>query len=153
MPSDKWGNGYELVPCYADIDNYGVAPNNNKLIWIKVKPIKGGQSPFATAAIQFLRLNLPSKAYPWSEPGDKIDVKAAVGMLTSIMSNVISYLKESNFDNKARSGNRCNSVVLDKSFVRLDNPNYKKFGGGLRVKKVELFDNWDAMAKNNQQQS
>ncbi|THU30794.1 hypothetical protein FAM09_29785 [Niastella caeni] len=147
MPADKWGNGFELVPCYAEIENYGVASHiNNKTIWIKVKSIKGNESPFATAAIQFLRLNLPSKAYPWSEPGDKIDIRTVVGLLSSVISPVLNLLKESAFENKARNNNRCRSVEVDKSFVRLDNPIYKKFGGGLRVKKTELFDNWNAMS-------
>lgn len=31
------------------------------------------------------------------------------------------------------------------SWIRLENPNGKKLGGGLRVKKIELHDNWDVM--------
>ncbi|HEX6429811.1 MAG TPA: hypothetical protein VF008_19090, partial [Niastella sp.] len=149
MPGDRWGNGYELVPCYAEIEEYGVA-NNNKTIWIKVKSIKKKESPFATAAIQFLRLNLPSKAYPWSEPGDNIDVRTVIGMVSSIASSVVKLLKETAFENNARNNNRCNSVVLDKSFARLNNPIYRKFGGGLRVKKTEIWDNWKAMTKQKQ---
>ncbi|WP_207516076.1 PA14 domain-containing protein [Longitalea luteola] len=154
MPGDRWGNGYELVPCYAEIENYGVASHiNNKTIWVRVKAIKDRQSPFATAAIQFLRLNLPSKAYPWSEPGDKIDIRAAVGMMTSVFSGVVNLLKEANYENKARGDNRCRSVVLDRSFARLDNPIYRKFGGGLRVKKTELFDNWNKMTSQVQKEA
>jgi hypothetical protein len=40
--------------------------------------------------------------------------------------------------------------VIDKSFVRLDNPIYKKWGGGLRVKKTEIWDNWKAMTNQKQ---
>ncbi len=155
MPGDRWGNGYELVPCYAEIESYGVASqinNNNKTIWVRVKPVNG-KSPFATAAIQFLRLNLPSKAYPWSEPGDKLDVKAVVGLLTSMAGNVLNMLKGIEYENNARRNNRCNSLVPDRSFARLDNPVYKKFGGGLRVKMVELCDHWDSMARHGLQPS
>lgn len=152
MPGDNWGRGYELVPCYAEIENYGVT-SDHKVIWIRVKPISSGKSPFAMAAIQFMRLNLPSKAYPFSEPGDKIDVRTAVNMLINVSSAVVNLIKEAGFDNKVRNSNKCNSVELDKSFVRLDNPVYRKFGGGLRVKKTEIFDNWGNMtAKTGKQQ-
>ena len=153
MPGDNWGRGYELVPCYADIEDYGVTANDRQVIWIKVKQISSGKSPMAMAAIQFLRLNLPSKAYPFSEPGDNIDIRTAVNMLINVSTFVVNLLKESGFDNKIRNSNKCNSVELDKSFARLDNPTYRKFGGGLRVKKTEVFDNWNNMtAKTGKQQ-
>jgi hypothetical protein len=148
MPGDRWGSGYELVPCYAEIERYGVATNidaTNKTIWIQVKSIKRNESPFGTAAVQFLRLNLPSKAYAFSEPGDNIDIRAVVGMLASVASPVVNVFKEAAFESMARVKNRCREVVVDKSFVRLDNPIYKKWGGGLRVKKTEIWDNWKAM--------
>jgi hypothetical protein len=145
MPGDNWGRGYELVPCYADIEDYGVTAGDHHVIWVRVKPISAGKSPFAMAAIQFMRLNLPSKAYPFSEPGDKIDIRTAVGMLANVSSFVIGLLKEANFDEKVRGSGKCNTIEPDKSFVRLDNPIYKKFGGGLRVKKTEIYDNWDNM--------
>ncbi|HEX8331551.1 MAG TPA: PA14 domain-containing protein, partial [Segetibacter sp.] len=40
MPADKYGSGYEYIPCYADLENnesYGVV--NAKTIWIKIKGI------------------------------------------------------------------------------------------------------------------
>jgi hypothetical protein len=153
MPGDKWGRGIELVPCYADIEDYGVTANDRQVIWIKVKQISKDKSPFAMAAIQFMRLNLPSKAYPFSEPGDKIDIRAALGMLANVSTFIVNLLKEAGFDNKIRNSDKCKNVQLDKSFVRLDNPIYKKFGGGLRVKKTEIFDNWGNMtAKTGKQQ-
>ena len=33
----------------------------------------------------------------------------------------------------------------EQSWIRLENPNGKKFGGGLRVKSIKLSDNWDVM--------
>src|SRR5205085_2691717 len=80
MPNDKYGSGYEFVPTYGEIESYGIVAGNNKLFWIKLKPVDGG-SPVTKAAIQFLRLNLPSKAYPTSELGDNMDFSAAVKML------------------------------------------------------------------------
>ncbi len=145
VPADRWGKGFEFVPVYAEIEDYGVrAGTGNKTIWIKVKPIKGNESPFVTTALQFLRLNLPSKAYPFSEPGDNVDLKAMVGMLASAADNVKNAVN--GFGNEARNKKWCQSIVTGKSFARLDNPYYKKLGGGLRVKKVEVYDNWNAMS-------
>lgn len=152
VPADTWGGGYEFVPCYAEIDNYGVRANSgNKTIWIKVKPIAGGYSPMATAAVQFLRLNLGSKAYRYSEPGDNFSFKNVLGMLASAGSNIASSV--SGFPKHARQENKINNVVLDRSFVRLNNPVYKKLGGGLRVKRVEIKDNWYNMTAQQQVES
>jgi hypothetical protein len=64
------------------------------------------------------------------------------GTIADNISNTIN-----GFRNTTRGMNRCNNIEEDKSFVRLNNPYYKKLGGGLRVKKVELFDNWNKMTK------
>jgi hypothetical protein len=143
MPEDKWGKGMEYVECYADIVDYGMrGAAADKKIWLKLAPVNG-QSPLAVAALQFMRLNLPSKAFPYSEPGDKLNIKDVVGMLASVAGNISTAVN--GFDNNARSSNRCNFVLPEKSFVRLNNPDFKKFGGGLRVKKIEISDNWNSM--------
>lgn len=146
MPADRWGKGYEFVPVYAEIQNYGVrSGSGNKTIWIQVKPVKDDESPFVTAALQFLRLNLYSKAYPYSEPGDNLDFPTLLRTFATIADNISNSIN--GFRNTTRGMNRCNKIEEDKSFVRLNNPYYKKLGGGLRVKKVELFDNWNKMTK------
>ena len=48
--------------------------------------------------------------------------------------------------NKALQDKGCARVfVPNKSWIRLENPSGRKFGGGLRVKSIELSDNWNAM--------
>jgi hypothetical protein len=83
MPKDDFGSGSEYIPCYADPDTtqkhwYGlVSPN---IIWIKVKGVNktgdgdGPYNPLAQTSINFLRLNLGSKAYPGSEVNDNLNV-------------------------------------------------------------------------------
>jgi hypothetical protein len=151
MPDDRWGKGYEYVPCYADIVDYGIKGDpSDKKIWIQVAGIKG-ESPMAIAALQFLRMNLPSKAYPYSEPGDGITIKDAAGMLASAATNVVNAI--GGFGKVSRSKNVCNRVLLAKTFVRLNNPYFKKFGGGLRVKRVRIYDSWHTMTANQQQEA
>jgi hypothetical protein len=150
MPDDAYGSGSEYVPCYADLDqgnSYGIV--NGGTIWIKISGISlpgdaaGPYSPLAKAAIQFLRLNLPSKAYPGSEIGDNLDLSGAVKMVFSLADNIRTAFES--FDKTARGKPWCTSVDLNRTFIRLDNPYYKKYGGGHRVKRITIYDNWDKM--------
>lgn len=150
MPSDLNGSGWEYVNGYANLDagnSYGIAGPG--VVWIKMAGISlggdaaGPYSPVAKTAIQFLRLNLPSKAYPGSQPGDNLDVATLVRMIFSLANNISTAF--SSFDKTARDQNWCSSVDLNRSYVRLDNPLYKKYGGGQRVKRITIYDKWDKM--------
>jgi hypothetical protein len=151
MPSDQFGSGSEYVSCYADLDgnNYGMLSSN--IIWVKVSGISlkgdeaGSYSPLAKAAIQFLRLNLPSKAYPGSETADNIDLADGVKMIFSLAGNIKNAF--SSFDRIARADENkwCSIIDTSRSYIRLNNPYFKKYGGGYRVKKVIMYDKWDKM--------
>jgi len=150
MPDDQYGSGSEYVSCYADLDqgnSYGLV--NSSTIWVRISGISlagdapGSFSPLAKAAIQFLRLNLPSKAYPGSEISDNLDLAGAVKMIFSLGDNIRTAFES--FDNIARGKPWCTDVDLNRTFIRLDNPLYKKYGGGHRVKKITIYDKWDKM--------
>ncbi len=156
MPDDQYGTGSEYIPCYANIDTtngrgYGRISNN--IIWIKMSGISlpgtgpGSYSPLAKAAIQFLRLNLPSKAYPGSEVGDNLDISTAIKMIGNLTDNIKASF--SSFDSTARSNGWAYLFDTSRTLIRLDNPSYKKFGGGHRVKRVTVFDNWNHMTGHN----
>ena len=150
--------GYEYVPGYADIDftdgagrAYGVTADP-KIIWLKVKGIDikkgtvgGSFSPLAKAAIQFLRINLPGQAYNNSEVGDGIGVKETVQMLGTMIGNLSEILKL--YDFTAMQKGLARYIDTAKSLVRLNNPTYKKYGGGLRVRTITLYDGWDEMTQ------
>ncbi|OMP76702.1 PA14 domain-containing protein [[Flexibacter] sp. ATCC 35208] len=153
MPTDKFGNGSEYVNCYATIEpgNYGYY-NNGFSIWLKLQTVNkagevvsGGYNPVAKAAMQFLRLNLPSKAYPGSQTGDNLTPLDGAKMLLSQVTNLTEML--TGFDTDARIKGWAKSFDTSRSFIRLANPYLKKYGGGLRVKRVSIFDNWNAMTK------
>ena len=165
MPTDQWGSGYEYLPVYADIDvssiadssKYGILSIPNNIVWIKLQGIslagdsQGDYSPLAKAAIQFLRLNLPSKAYPGSEVSDNLDFETAVQMLAAMGSNIVNAF--SNFDVQARSSQWAIRIDTAKSVARLNNPIYKKYGGGLRVKFIRIYDNWKKMTSSQENQA
>ena len=139
---DRWSTGtkYELVPTYVQVESYGAVGSNR--FWLKLKPVDG-ISPLCKAALQFLRLNLPSKAYPSSEIGDN----PSLGQLVKTLGSGFGEIKNAveGFETVQRSKLSCQITEADKSFIRLGSPDYKKYGGGLRVKKIETFDNWNAM--------
>ncbi|HYC28967.1 MAG TPA: hypothetical protein VEB42_09125, partial [Chitinophagaceae bacterium] len=149
MPADENGKGSEYVSCYADLDagGYGVASSN--IIWVRLSGISekgdgaGGFSPLVKAGLQFLRLNLPSKAYPGSETGDNLSLEDAVKVLHSMSGNIQSAF--SSFDVDARSAGYAAEIDTSRTFVRLNSPVYRKLGGGHRVKKITIYDNWDKM--------
>ncbi|WP_188315971.1 DUF5977 domain-containing protein [Chitinophaga agrisoli] len=151
MPADQWGNGNEYVPCYGTLDlggGYGFIDNGNT-IWVKIRGIEndgtdgGSSSPLAKAAIQFLRLNLPSKAFQGSEVGDDVSLASAVQAVLGMTENVMTMF--SSFDHTARMKGWAKEVDLNRTYIRLDNPFLKKYGGGLRVKRIVTYDHWNTM--------
>jgi hypothetical protein len=145
MPEDGYGSGSEYIPVYAEIKNYGKVNSNRIWIELEASPEGNNKSPLATAAIQFLRLNLPSKAYRGSDVGNDPAFKAAIMAVLSIVPEA-SRLLTGGFNNNARLFNLAKTVTLSHSFVRLASPRIKKMGGGHRVKKITISDNWQKMA-------
>ena len=154
MPTDVWGSGYDYVPGYADLDTsngkwYGTLSTNSKIIWVKLKGVDktgdggGPFSPMAETAINFLRLNLPDKAYPGSEVPDNLTIQTGITVMTSLASNITQLLE--GFDGYARQNGWVNWIDTSRSYIRLDCPTLNKKGGGLRVKSVLIYDNWNAM--------
>jgi PA14 domain len=133
--------GSETIPVYADIDSYGLV--SSTVAWVKVKRVENGVTPMTQQALQFLKQQLPGKAYQGYDLSENAGMKAIVlalaGMLTSIGS-----LKMGD-DNALRLSGKCKETDLRKSFARLSNSFMQKLGGGLRVKKVVISDSWNKM--------
>jgi hypothetical protein len=155
---------YDYVAGYAEIDNIQtdvkLAAGYNDIAEIKVKKIKGeGVSteyhPIARAAWQFMRLNTPSLVYPGynvrEDTGPVQFVKALIGAITSITELLAP------FDTRAAIKQLAPSIDLSKSWVRLnastndskkiDGKSYcAKLGGGARVRKITMSDEWNSMS-------
>lgn len=141
----------EYVEGYCNWVNSGVkylaSPgDSSNVAWLELEMVEddvlGEASPIAVNAWQFLRLNLPEKAYPGSDlsTGDPEDVLwAVISILPSLGDLILG------FNNMARIDGKGKFVDLDKAWVRLDNPTYQKFGGGSRVKTITISDNWEEM--------
>ncbi|HTN08211.1 PA14 domain-containing protein [Agriterribacter sp.] len=156
MPADIYGSGNEQVTTYAQYEDYGLTADNS-IIWIKIKGTDiissgdGAASPLAKTALQVLKLNLPSKAYPGSDLNGNFDALAVVKATFAVMGNISElFLK---FPVQARIRGWAKKVNTAQSFVRLNNPEYKKYGDGLRVKRITVYDNWNKMTGGAEQEA
>ncbi|MFB6455587.1 PA14 domain-containing protein [Chitinophaga sp. Hz27] len=150
MRANRVGSGSEYVHCYGymDRDDYGYI-GDGSIIYIKLKNVQidgdegGKYSPLANAAIQFLKNSLPSKAYYKSDVGDDLDGANAIKLVASMATTLVDEIK--GFPTTARQENQARDLDLARSSARLYNPFYKKYGGGHRVKRIMVYDNWNAM--------
>lgn len=136
--------GPEYITCYANFSNgnYGVDAGNSSIIWVKMDRL-AGKSPLSLTALEFLRQQLPGQAFTGydvsGEPGLKQVGDMLLGMLQSLRDAFTDPVNAFRKDGKAMH------TDLTKCFVRLNDPDGFKYGGGYRVKSVILRDNWNAM--------
>lgn len=133
----------EYVEGYAKINDFGVVDESGSPYqygWIKLDPTfyngnnpESNTNPFSKAGWQALRTKVPRTYRSFSNWGDDY----------SALNNVINGTANSNNLYKRRS--LAQSIDLNKSWIRLVNPTQKKIGGGARVKKVMVTDNWGDM--------
>lgn len=149
---------YDYVPGYlkgSNITSWGVCkPISGEQTWqygyIRVSEVElddpipyGDASPFAHAAWNFTKLYLPRIAY--SQPD--IDQKIPTIQILQAIGSTLKQIGQTiyGFNNYMRTANRCNTIKPKKSFIRLFSPEFKKAGGGVRVKKIEMFDRFREM--------
>jgi hypothetical protein len=156
---------YDYVSGYAQIDPAHTAITNltsssgNPVARIGFQPVTlrdadntPDYNPIVKAAIQFGRLNL--SRYVWTQPngltGDETFgqnvISAIIG--SSFVNNIADAIKGPNkalYDAPNHIGTE---LYTYKSWIRLNNPNHKKLGGGSRVKRIELSDEFAAMTGN-----
>lgn len=148
LSMDKDTSHYDYVPGYATIKNIGTL---NGLGFIDLEPAAlkdtAIYSPMAVAGVQFARNYLQriippsSQANPQSDGADFLDVaNSLLGAFKSFGELFTGPNKPLWNDNIGRY------LITDKSWVRLNNPNYSKLGGGHRVREIRTYDAWDSIA-------
>ena len=135
---------YEFVPGYAEIVGKPELVGNN-VAKIKLKKTKG-INPIAKDGWQFIRTNLPKYAYPGSEniEDQGSDLKKAIKALVTAFGSIKELFR--GFDKRAEKRGYSNTLDTSKSWVRLCAPTWKKLGGGSRVKRIDMNDDWAAMS-------
>jgi hypothetical protein len=134
----------EFVPGYAKIIGTPELVGNN-IAKIRVEK-KSGVNTIAKSGWQFLRMGLPKYAYPGSDNlnDDGTDLKKAIKALLTAFGTIKELI--SGFDKRAARNHYCDQVDLAQSWVRLCSPKWKKLGGGCRVKRVDISDDWATMS-------
>lgn len=158
---DGKGN-YEFVPGYAEIEGSGVCtndgtyqingsgPNYYRYAYVKLKLLgindKNSGNPLVNgivkAGMQMGRMYLPQIVFPGSAPASG-NGNAIKGLATTIQDSkyLLSGVNKALYDR-----NISKSCELPSSVVRLYNPNGIKKGGGSRVSKITINDNWNSMS-------
>lgn len=149
---------YEYVSGYATITGSGVVTGAGSTYtygWIDISTVKTGDigasvytntdvSPISRAAWQFGRLYTPRMV--WDEPDPTgTDAKSILTAMakSSFFKNILQLFEGANGSLMVKNYGK--ETVLSKSRIRLLNPLMKKFGGGLRVKKITTSDAWNTM--------
>jgi len=145
---DMTGAGrYQYVSGYAPVAETGWADDKG---WIRFEPtgIKDRNAsdpihPIAKTAIQFMRIHLSDFVLEHNVDEDASADNTLNG-LVGLMQDVKSLLMGVN--KALRTKNVGRRVDLQKSFIRLQTPNYKKLGGGVRVSRIAINDQWEEMS-------
>lgn len=139
--------GPEYIPCYASFGNtagtdYGLADGKSDIIWIKMNRL-GGKSPLSITTLEHLRQQLPGQAFKGYDVSNESSLKQVGDMLEGMLKS----LRDAFSDpvDAFRKDGKAMRTDLTKCFVRLNDPDGFKYGGGHRVKTVTLKDNWNAM--------
>lgn len=144
---------FDFVPGYAEIDSFYVQDLNGiPRGVIKFKPAQlkdNGQeiyNPIAVAAIQFGRMHLTKFIPPSNSIGDVNEQSGLGDFANSIIGAISSYSEYFTGPNAMLwAENIGTNLRIEKSWIRLQNPNQKKLGGGYRVKQIKIFDSWDTL--------
>lgn len=144
MPSDYYGSGYEPIDVFCLYNRVFIDPDHSNLVWIELEETAKHGSPITETVFQYMKDHLPSKAYPGSDMGESDVLKQIVTAVLAQQNNVSAAMQGFEYNTKSR--NWAKKVDLDHSCIRLNDPDYFKYGGGYRVKRITITDNWERMA-------
>ncbi len=142
--------GYCEIEKSDGVPECGIVSGHPELGWVRVKEVSIMDNderkmrqiqPMAKQAFIFASQNVPEQVYPGSNP-NATGESMWKGMLTS-MGEITSIFRT--FYKRMRDKEYCKSVVLGKSYFRVNTASKFKLGGGSRVKKIELDDQWREM--------
>lgn len=149
----KW----EYISGYAKIDFQNNPPalvGNQIRLTVKSEPIFDNIdlpgvniNPMAMAGINFVRKYIPRIAYDnYQDPfGGPLNIMSLVSSIKSSVTPIIQFFK-GGMTNALRLSKASSQFQANRSFVRLYNGDGYKKGGGCRVKRITLDDNWQTIS-------
>lgn len=145
----------DYVSGYARVDTatFSIAGNTGSVELIPEQIDEGNGpnvNPIYRAGLEFMRLHYPRLIHA-NTPGDLNDndmvsvdfLYSAITSITGFIENIGAFFTGPN--QKLGSGTFCDSVNPSKSWIRLNEPDRVKKGGGHRVKSLRIKDNWALM--------
>jgi hypothetical protein len=145
VPGDEYGSGYEPMMVYAGIKDYNVVAGNANRFYVELTPAGTGGSPIVETVVDFMRRQLTSKVYPGYKNKEGNDIKKVAKAVWGMIDQVRKAVK--GFEVNFKISRYCMNVNLQRSMARLNAPGFSKTGGGHRVKKILITDNWDELSK------
>ena len=141
----------EFVTGYLSCDKTALQYSNGTL-FIPVTTITEGSNkihPITLAALQTLRLNLPDLAYSDVGNPDVVNAQPTGLSFSLILAGLKGFVTGTmelikGFNKIRVQKGWCKEVDISgkNAWVRLSNPNFKKLGGGTRVKTITVDDKW-----------
>ncbi|MCX6232765.1 MAG: hypothetical protein NTZ33_14600 [Bacteroidetes bacterium] len=133
----------EYISCYATINDYGLISGTNNYIWVKISDFDREDNPVSVAACRYCMENDKWIITGGTPPGSNPDVLEVIKTIAglNILSDLIKTFKGP--FNTAIDKGIAKTFIPSKSWVRLDNPNFKKLGGGSRISEIRISDNWN----------
>lgn len=145
---------FERMAGFAVVKSAGLTEDGSDKAWIELAPVNikdrnetsdRETNPICFDAWMFIRNNLNEYVYLGSNTKlDATDDPESIGKKLFSFGPDISGMFIG-FTRMMQNRGFANTFLPSKSWVRLQNPNGKKVGGGARVKQVTLTDNWQAM--------
>ena len=139
-----WANIDKSIP---DNGWYGLSSDGKKG-WVALKAVSSSH-PFALAGWQFLQMERSditnTNLFVGTVDDESSTAKKIAHITTFAAGGVLAEIKRSaqGFDNLAKQKKWATRIDLDHSWVRLQDPERDKIGGGIRVKRIAFYDNWD----------
>ncbi len=109
-------------------------------------------NPIVKAAILFGRINLSSfvSSSVLNDPVEEANENSALALGKSVVNALASFGEMFKNPNMVvYNKDRGTQIVSNKSWIRLNDPTHKKYGGGHRVKKILMYDSWADMSGGN----
>ena len=136
----------EFVSGYVKAVDIGIATNDSTKIWIKLEQTPYNYpSPISKVAWNFFRQNLFDKLYNQPKYNDG-KLEAVLRELLANINDIKQMLINDGVEKHLGSKSVAKYFKIGESFIRLNNPIKRKKGGGVRVVRIELNDNWASMA-------
>lgn len=153
LTNGSWpmGDPHDHVSGYARRVGFGMQGSEG---WVDLDPVSldegGGPlvSPIFRAGLEFARLNYPDRIHPGAPvfDGDDLDEAALYAFISSVsgfITGIGDFFHSPN--GKLKRAGWCPRAEAEDSWIRVNEPDRAKKGGGYRVKSLRISDEWAGM--------